>query len=235
MQAATAVGALGLARSRARKWLRVFQQLVRVLDRLEREAQSPLASALVFLVQRALGGLDATDPAAPVAALEPEGVGDGDAAGDELMAAVDLARHARDRRDLRDDPASDELEVLLVFAGALTEAPDGGAFGDLSIGVEALVHEYRSLKHLSADDVLRVSLFPAAFRRRWSALLKSAAAKDDPLRRLALELSVMKVIHALYAMAIGRRRAANFGPSDPDGDPWLACTLGESTLKSIQR
>jgi hypothetical protein len=239
MQASVGFDALALARARARKWLRIFQQLVRVLDRLEQQERSLLASALVFLTQRALGHLESAEPVPPVsplsagrAVIEDEGP---ETSGDELLAAVDLARHAHERRDPREDPASDELEVLLVLAGALVEDPDGGSFGDFAVSTEDLVREYRALKQLSADDVMRVPLFPLGFRRRWSALLQAAAMKEDPLRRLALELSVMKVIHALYAMAVGYRRAASFDRPDPEGDAWLAYTLGETTLKSTRR
>lgn len=226
-------GALGVARARARKWLRIFQQLVRVLDRLELQA-SPLARALVFLVQRALGRLEQSDhglrEAAPVRALEAEG----EPSGDELRSAVGLARAAGMRRAGRDDPSGEELEVLLVLAGALTESPDGGSYGDAAIGADDLAREYRGLQQLSADDVLRVTLFPLAFRRRWSALLRAAAERHDPLRRLAFELSVMKVIHALYALAIGWRRAAELGRDEPEGDAWFASSLGEALLKSTR-
>ena len=238
MHAAVAgLDALALARSRARKWLRVFQQLVRVLDRLGQQQQSLLASALVFLVQRALGHLESGEPVSPVNPVPPpRGMEiDAECSGDELIAAVDLARQNHERRDAREDPASDELEVLLVLAGALIESPEEGAFNDLSVSTEELVKEYRALKELSPDDVMRVPLFPLSFRRRWATLLQTAATKDDPLRRMALELSVMKVIHALYAMAVGYRRAAAIDRPDPEADAWLAYTLGESTLKSLRR
>jgi len=235
MQVSAGLDALALARSRARKWLRVFQQLVRVLDRLEQQDRSALAAALVFMVQRALGHLEHGEPVSSVAPAATCNEHEAECSGDELIAAVGLARHVHERRDLRDDPTGDELEVLLVLAGALTESPDGGAFGDESITPDDLVREYRALRHLSAADVLRVPLFPLTFRRRWSALLQAAAAKDDPLRRLALELSIMKVIHALYAMAIGYRRAAAYERPDPDGDAWLAFTLGDSMLKAYRR
>jgi hypothetical protein len=234
MQAPAGFDALSLARSRARKWLRIFQQLVRVLDRLEQQQDSMLASALVFLLQRALGHLETGEPVPPVPPPQRFDV-EAECSGDELVQAVDLARHAHERRDVREDPASDELEVLLVLAGALIEQPQGGAYDDFSITVDDLVKEYRALKQLCPQDVLRVALFPMAFRRRWAALLQAAAAKEDPLRRLALELSVMKVIHALYAMAVGYRRAASFDRPDPEGDAWFAYTLGEATLKSIRR
>lgn len=230
MQVSTGRATLGVARARARKWLRVFQMLVRVLDRLEPQ-ESPLARALVFLIQRALGRLEGNPAAMPVAPLEGLASEEG-AQGDELVAAVRLSRPLPDRRAHREDPASDELEVLLVLAGALTESEEGGAYGDPAVPVDALFREYRSLQKLSAADVLRVELFPLAFRRRWSALLESAAAKDDPLRRLSFELAVMKVIHALYALAIGWRRAEAFDRADRDGDAWFALSLGEALLKS---
>lgn len=236
MQLSTDRGALGVARSRARKWLRIFQQLVRVLDRLEPQ-ETPLARALVFLVQRALGHLEHHDGALamapPVRPLDE--AGGHEASGDELIAAVALARHSGQRRDSRDDPSGDELEVLLVLAGALTESTDGGSYGDPSIEIDDLVRDYRALQQLTAADVGRVALFPMAFRKRWALLLEAAAAKQDPLRRLAFELSVMKVIHALYALAIGWRRAAEFGRDDPEGDAWFACSLGEALLKSVRR
>jgi hypothetical protein len=240
MQSSVGFDALALARSRARKWLRIFQQLVRVLDRLEQQERSLLASALVFLTQKALGHLESTEPVGPVSGMSSSRTmtiedDAAEASGDELIAAVDLARSAHERRDAREDPASDELEVLLVLAGALVEDPDGGSFGDFSVSTDDLVREYRALKQPSANDVMRVPLFPLGFRRRWSALMQAAATKDDPLRRLALELSVMKVIHALYAMAVGYRRAAAFDRPDPEGDAWLAYTLGEATLKSTRR
>ena len=234
MQTSAGLDALALARSRARKWLRIFQQLVRVLDRLEQQEHSLLAAALVFLIQRALGDLESGESVTPVAPRTPEH-DDSDCSGDELLQAVELARHTHERRDLRDDPTGDELEVLLVLAGALIEAPDGGSYDDFNVDSDALAKEYRALRHLSADDVLRVPLFPQAFRRRWSALLRAAASKDDPLKRLALELSIMKVIHALYAMAIGYRRASDFDRPEPDGDAWFTYTLGDTMLKSTRR
>ena len=234
MQAAAGLDALSLARTRARRWLRIFQQLSRVLDRLEQQPESLLASSMVFLVQKVLGNFETGESMPPSAAPSGEFEAGG-CSGDELVAGVDLARHVHERRDLRHDPASAELEVLLVLAGALIESEDSGSFGDFSISVEDLVREYRALKQLSAQDVMRVPLFPLSFRRRWSALLQSGSATGDPLRRLALELSVMKVIHALYAMAIGYRRAATMDRPDPEGDAWLAYTLGEATLKSMRR
>jgi hypothetical protein len=237
MQAPAGLDALAVARTRARKWLRIFQQLVRVLDRLEQQQESLLASALVFLVQRALGHLETGEPVHPVQAPRAEMTGDFEAecSGGELIAAVGIARHANERRSSREDPAAAELEVLLVLAGALIEDSEEGSFGDFNVTTDDLVREYRTLKQLSAEDVLRVPLFPLSFRRRWSALLQSAAQKEDPLRRMALELSVMKVIHALYAMAVGYRRTSSFDRPDPESDSWLAYTLGEATLKSVRR
>ena len=233
MQATTRSATLGVARSRARKWLRIFQQLVRVLDRLEPQT-SPLARALVFLIQRALGHVDGGHGALPVRPLD-EREGFDDTHGEELRAAVDLVRQADLRRDAREDPSGDELEVLLVLAGALTESDDGGSYGDPAIGVEDLMREYRALKGLTAPDLMRVELFPLAFRRRWAALVEAAAAKDDPLRRLGFELSIMKVIHALYALSIGWRRAVEFGRTETDADAWFACSLGEAMLRSARR
>lgn len=229
MELTTSRGALGVARARARKWLRIFQQLVRVLDRLEMQS-TPLAKALVFQIQRALGHLEGNGASLPVRPLEASG-SEEEASGDELRAAVGLARKSEMRRDSRDDPSGDEIEVLLVLAGALTESDDGGSFGDPKITVDQLLREYRALKQMSHAEVVRVELFPMAFRRRWAALLQAAAAKDDPLRRLSFELSIMKVITALWALAVGWRRAAEFGRPDPEGDAWFASNLGESLLK----
>ncbi len=234
MHAPAGLDAVALARSRARKWLRVFQQLVRVLDRLEERSDSLLAAALVFLVQRALGRLEDGEPVSAVASERDVELEASECSGDELLAAVDLARPAPDRRDVREDPASAELEVLLLLAGALTDSQESSTFDDFSVPTEALVKEYRSLKHFSPQDVLSVPLFPDSFRKRWSALLQ-AAASEDPQRRLALELSVMRVIHALYAMAIGYRRSSTFGRPDPDCDAWLASSLGEATLQLVRR
>jgi hypothetical protein len=238
MQATVGSATLHVARTRARKWLRVFQQLVRVLDRLEPQ-DSALARSLVFLIQRALGHLDGGDGALPVRPLAPNSSGDveerGEPPGEELRAAVDLVRSSDLRRDARIDPSGDELEVLMVLAGALTESPDGGSYGDPLITVDALLREYRALKSLAAPDVMRLELFPLAFRRRWAALQAAAAAKEDPLRRLAFELSVMKVIHALFALAIGWRRAAEFDRGEAEGDAWFACSLGEAILKGARR
>jgi hypothetical protein len=234
MQAPVGLVALDLAKARARKWLRIFQQLVRVLDRLESQPPTLLSSSLVFLLQRALGHLENGEPVAPLPAPGELELRGGDCTGDELHAAVDLAR-AGERRDPREELASDELEVLLLLAGSLPEAEDAGKFGDLTIPTARLVEEYRALRQLQPDAVLEVALFPTSFRRRWSALLKAAASKDDPVRRLALELSVMKVIHALYAMAVGYRRAASFDRPDPEADAWLAWSLGEATLRTLRR
>ncbi|MSR45756.1 MAG: hypothetical protein EXS13_01595 [Planctomycetes bacterium] len=233
MQATTGSATLGVARARARKWLRIFQQLVRVLDRLEPQ-RSPLARALVFLIHRALGHVDGGHGALPVRPLE-EREGFDDARGEELRAAVELVRYADLRRDVREDPSGDELEVLLVLAGALTECDDGGSYGDPALAVDDLLREYRAMKGLAVPDVMRVELFPLAFRRRWAVLLEAAATKDDPLRRLGFELSIMKVIHALYALAIGWRRAVEFDRTEPDGNAWFACSLGEAILKSARR
>jgi hypothetical protein len=231
MQTAIGLDSLGLARARARRWLRVFQQLVRVLDRLGQQPRTMLGSALVFLVQRALGHLEAGEPIAPLPGPRPEDLDEAECGGEELRTAVELARFASDRRDDGGDPASAELETLLVLAGSLIDAPDSGAFEDLAVPAEQIVREYRGSQRLAAEDVLRVELFPVGFRRRWAALLQ-AAARCEPLERLRLELSIMKVIHGLYAMAIGYRRAAAFGRADPDGDAWFAFTMGESMLKS---
>ncbi len=238
MQVTTERGALGVARARARKWLRIFQQLVRVLDRIEPQ-ETPLARAFVFLVQRALGHLEHHEGGmamgAPVRSLDGASEAGGEASGDELLAAVALARQSGLRRDSRDDPSGDELEVLLVLAGSLTESADGGAYGDPAVAIDDLVRDYRALQQLQSQEVLRMTFFPLAFRKRWALLLEAAAAKQDPLRRLAFELSVMKVIHALFALAIGWRRAAEFGRTEPEADAWFACSLGEALLKSTRR
>lgn len=237
MQATSGSTMLGVARMRARRWLRVFQQLVRVLDRLEPQ-QTPLARSLVFLIQRALSHLDGGDAASPAQPLETfdRPFEDGsELRGGELRAAVDLVRQSDLRRDVRVDPSGDELEVLLVLAGAMTESEDGGSYGDPAISVAELLHDYKALRSLAAPDVMRMELFPLAFRRRWSALQAAAAAKDDPLRRLAFELSVMKVIHALYALAIGWRRAGEFDRGESESDAWFACSLGEAVLKGSRR
>ncbi|MBM4015658.1 MAG: hypothetical protein FJ293_11935 [Planctomycetes bacterium] len=238
MQATLGSATLHVARTRARRWLRVFQQMVRVLDRLEPQ-ESALARSLVFLIQRALGDLDGGDTVVPVRPLAvpvgPDAADGGELPGDELRAAVDLVRGGELRRDARVDPAGDEFEVLLVLAGALTESADGGSYGDPAITVDALLREYRALKSLAAPDVMRIELFPLAFRRRWAALQAAAATREDPLRRLAFELSVMKVIHALFALAIGWRRAPEFERGESAGDAWFAWSLGEAILKGARR
>jgi hypothetical protein len=236
MQAPTRLDPVTLARGRARKWLRVFQQLVRVLDRLEQKQDSLLATSLVFLVQRALGNLETPEPALPISASDGEVFEGGESEGTELVSAVSLSRgHGRGASDLRDDPASDELEVLLVLAGSLIESDQSGQFDDFTLTPDALAREFRTLKQSSPEEVQKVAIFPPLFRSRWAALVESAVQKTDPMRRMALELSLMKVIRALYAMAIGYRRAAAFEESRTDHDAWLAYSIGESVLKSVRR
>jgi hypothetical protein len=235
MQAPTRLDSVTLARGRARKWLRVFQQLVRVLDRLEQKQESLLASSLVFLVQRALGSLETTEPATPIAGSEGEVFEAGENEGAELLSAIAIARDERPRRDLRDDPANDELEVLLTLSGAMVENAEACRFDDLAVPADALVREYRLLNQSSADTVQTALVFPSLFRGRWAALVQSAAQKTDPMRRLSFELSIVKVIRALYAMAIGYRKAADFEESRSEHDAWLAYSIGESTLKSVRR
>src|SRR5882672_6798912 len=138
MQAPTRLDPVTLARGRARKWLRVFQQLVRVLDRLEQKQDSLLASSLVFLVQRALGNLESTETATPIASGDGEVFEADECEGTELISAMAMARDDRPRRNLRDDPASDELEVLLVLAGSLVESDEKCRFNDLAVPADAL-------------------------------------------------------------------------------------------------
>jgi hypothetical protein len=238
MQAPTRIDAVALARGRARKWLRVFLQLVRVLDRLELRRDSRLAASLVFLVQRALGRLDAPEPVAPHAPddsnelLENES---SECGGTALMTAMALARAPKTARAQKEDPANDELEVLLVLSGSLAHAKDDGRFDDEKLTVEQLVKDFAALKQGTADAVQKAELFPTEFRRRWAELLEAAARRGDPMRRLAFELSIMKCIHALYAMAIGFRSASDFEQSQAENDAWLAWSVGESMLKSGRR
>ena len=264
MQPPTKVDAIALARGRARTWLRVFLQLVRVLDRLEHRQESLLAASLVFLVRRAMGKLDAPEPAVAIAARGHEaaeseaGLCEAAVGGAELMRAVELARprarrdarplpgpgelrelrelrDAREPRELRDEPANEELEILLVLCGALTESADEGGFGDLARGADAIAEEFRSLQQFSAAEIGKTSLLPPAMRQRWIALLVEAAGHEDPLRRLARELSLSRVVQALYAMAIGYRRAAGYDRDASDHDPWLALSIGDAALRSLRR
>src|SRR5262249_44323008 len=135
----------------------------------------------------------------------------------------------------KEDPASDELEVLLVLAGALIDAKDEGSFADFNVSADDLAHEYRALKQSTADGVLKSTLFPLVFRQRWAGLLQGAAQKEDPLRRPALEPSIRKVVHALHAMAIGYRRASDYDTAQPAHDAWLAYSIGDSVLRSARR
>lgn len=74
-------------------------------------------------------------------------------------------------------------------------------------------------------------LFPRVFCDRWQALLEEAEGESDPLRRLGLEMSLMRVIRSLYALAIGYRDAEEpFDGMNVGREPWLAFTLGEATL-----
>jgi hypothetical protein len=235
MQAPTRLDPVTLARGRARKWLRVFQQLVRVLDRLEQKQQSLLAASMVYLVQKALGNLEAIEPAVPVDGNDREAVEGVEADGEELVSAVTLSRDKRPRSEMRDDPANDELEVLLVLSGALVECDEPCRFDDLSVTDEVVIVEYRKLQQSSTDDVKRDTLFPALFRSRWAGLVEAATKTSDLRRRLTAELSIRKVINALFAMAIGYRRAADFEESRTEHDAWLAWSIGESALKGVRR
>jgi hypothetical protein len=234
MQAPTRLDPVTLARGRARKWLRVFQQLVRVLDRLEQKQQSLLASSMVYLVQRALGNLEAGEPVAPVDVHDREAT-EVESDGGELVSAVTLSRDRAPRTELRDDPAHDELEVLLVLSGALVERDEPCRFDDLAVTDEVLVVEFRKLQQSSADEVKRDTLFPPLFRSRWAGLVETASKTNDLRRRLTVELSIRKVINALFAMAIGYRRAADFEETRTEHDAWLAWSIGESALKGVRR
>jgi len=238
MQAPTRIDAVALARGRARKWLRVFLQLVRVLDRLELRHESRLSASLVFLVQRALGRLDAAEPVAPFTPDDSAELLEGEATeggGTALMTALALSRPPKSARAHKDDPPNDELEVLLVLAGSLVHSKDDGRFDDTKLTAAQLVKDFKALEQGSAAAVQKADLFPTEFRRRWAELLESAARRGDPMRRLALELSIMKCIHALYAMAIGYRSAADFEEAPSDHDAWLAWSVGETKLKSGRR
>jgi hypothetical protein len=239
MQAPTRIDAVALARGRARKWLRVFLQLVRVLDRLETRHESRLAAALVFLVQRVLGRLETPEPVAAFTPDDSAELLEGEATehgGTALMTAMALVRPpAKTSRGTREDPVNDELEVLLVLAGSLTHAADDGRFDDPKLTAGQLVKEFSALKQGAAGEVVKVELFPTDFRVRWAGLLESAAKRGDPMRRLSLELSLMKCIHALYAMAIGFRSSSEFESAQGENDAWLALSVGESILKSGRR
>ena len=234
MQAPTRIDPVTLARGRARKWLRVFQQLVRVLDRLEQKQQSLLASSMVYLVQRALGNLEAAEPVVPVEGGERDAT-EVETDGGELLSAVALSRDRAPRCELRDDPANDELEVLLVLSGALVERDEPCRFDDLAVTDEVLIVEFRKLQQSSADEVKRDTLFPPLFRSRWAGLVETASKTNDLRRRLTVELSIRKVINALFAMAIGYRRAADFEETRTEHDAWLAWSIGESALKGVRR
>lgn len=235
MQAPTRFDPVTLARGRARKWLRIFQQLVRVLDRLEQKQESLLASSMVYLVQRALGNLEAAEPVAPIEGGDREAVEGGEADGSELVSAMTLSRSQRPHSELRDDPANDELEVLLVLAGALVERDEPCRFDDLAVTDEMVLDDWRSLQQSSADDVKRDTLFPPLFRERWAGLVSNATRTSDLRRRLTAELSIRKVINALFAMAIGYRRAADFEETRTEHDAWLAWSIGESSMKGVRR
>lgn len=235
MQAPTKFDPVTLARGRARKWLRVFQQLVRVLDRLEQKQESLLASSMVYLVQRAIGNFETAEPVTPLESGGREQAEECESEGSELVSAMTLSRDRRPRSELRDDPVNDELEVLLVLSGALVEKDEPCRFDDLAVTDETLLGEFNKLTQSSADEVKRDSLFPPLFRTRWANLLETAIKTTDMRRRLTLELSIRKVINALFAMAIGYRRAAGFEESRNEHDGWLAYSIGESVLKGVRR
>src|SRR5262249_40862366 len=162
-QAPTRIDAVALARGRARKWLRVFLQLVRVLDRLELRHESRLSASLVFLVQRALGRLDAAEPVAPVTPDDSADLLHGQA-----TAARALPRPPKSARAHKDDPPNDELEVLLVLAGSLVHSKDDGRFDDTKLTAAQLVKDFKTLEQGSAAAVQKADLFPTEFRRRWA-------------------------------------------------------------------
>ena len=224
---------LTLARSRARHWSRVFDGLVDVLERLERQPDSLLARSLVFLIHRAL--TQSSDARRPVSAgrlLQKHAAGAGD--GVDLFDACEwIGSEASASRAERG--ARDELEVLLALASSLTQDEAPGVFDDTSVGDEQLAREYHSLRQAQATSVQDVSLFPPSFRDCWQELIDRAEAESDPLRKLARELSLMRVIRALYALAIGYRDLGPLEEGMGEGvgegrEPWLAFSLGEATL-----
>jgi hypothetical protein len=116
----------------------------------------------------------------------------------------------------------------------LAHAADDGRFDDPKLTAGQLVKSSRRSSR-ARPERWEVELFPTDFRARGAGLLESAAKRGDPMRRLSLELSLMKCIHALYAMAIGFRSSSEFESEQRENDAWLALSVGESILKSGRR
>ena len=223
---------LTTARSRARHWLRIFGGLVKVLDRLDERKDSPLARSLLFLLNRSLGHLEPEGPfGAEREELARQKGHDPDRVRSlDLLVAVEFVNpngdSGRSERVL-----SDELQMLLALSTSLLEEGDEGRFADPKMSGEEVAAEYHALRQVTPDAVLDVTLFPLALRRRWRQILGQLSEQTDPLRRLGLEMSLMRVVRSLYAMALGFRTLHEaIDANNPARETLLAFTVGDASL-----
>jgi hypothetical protein len=204
----------------------VFSGLSTVLEKLYAAEGVLLPQTLVFLIQRSLGRLQPQEP------LEIGSTDERDqasASAREGMALVTAAGASQGSPNVDTRPVFDELEILLELCRV--DLLEGCRFADRTLSREQVRREYHELRQIATADLDKMALFPRAFRERWQQLMQSAEEERDPLRRLHHEMSVMRVIRTLYALALGLRARADF-PAVPDKETefWLAYTMGEADL-----
>lgn len=215
------VEALVATRSRARHWSAVFDRLAKVLETLDKQSdRSLLARAFVFLVERSLRHLDAPAP------LESARGNSGDE--EDLVFALELAQSESGRGR---DAAGDEIEMLVALAHAMLSSTSPDRFEDREISSEAIAAEFRAIHQNDAGALDRMELFPAEFRACCKAMRERFRQDPQPMRSLAREMTLMRVIRCLYALAIGYRDVVRGSrPDETARTTWLAFTLGEASL-----
>ncbi len=227
---------LNRARHKARHWNRVFGRFLDLFDGLEERRDCLLTGSMLFLIHRCVSNLEFAEPVTDDGPVDPL---DSARSGDrfEGLDFEDAIEGAMRPHGEHHDVAAGELQILMVLAhGLVKSTPGSSKFADDGVGAEDLAVEYRALGSASGKAAVEVcTLLPSPMKAAWSAILEHAEKQCDPLKRLRLEMTLMRVIRALYAMAVGVRRAESSAMDEQGRWAWIAFTCGDACLMSAER
>jgi hypothetical protein len=219
------------ARNKARHWSRVFSRFLELCEALESRRSEPWFEAVAFLMQRAVGNLEFSEPAGGELPVEPsDSASPGAPSRFDGLDFEDAAKAAVARQGLEHDSNAEQLQILMVIASGALRAPDANRFSDPQFTPEAILEEFRVVRTAGLLEAIdSCTLLPKGAREAWGKVLKHAETMSDAVRRLRLEMATLKVVRSLYAMAIGSRRNAAVAV-EPENWAWLAFTSGDACL-----
>ena len=206
--------------TRVHYWERVFRRLRDVFAQLESRSDSFLAVSFAFLLERSLGDLRL--PASEEVAEPLEAGAEADRFGSALRW---IGRASHDREE-----EHDSLQVLLRAAESVLADSAQYDFADLDLDEDQLLREFVLLASFTDEGLEEVQLLPPKFLRFWLGMIEVLRRLDGEAARHRLQLSLLRVIRGVYALAVGFDRLGR-GTDELRQDLLLAYSLGESAVQ----